>query len=149
MWPLGVMALAASDSEGHQGRHLFDFRVCGQFCGPGWCNGNWHSEWDSDKTHCGPNYGDVEISPFTGAPACADLCCRDHDKCCAPGGTNKTATKGCNAEIVACLAKCKDADVSCTDSLLPVPASAVWAAMDIVEGWCCGSPCSDEAPPAA
>ena len=127
MSPLALVVLAASS----RGRELFDFRVCGQFCGPGWCNGDWRSEWDSDPTACGPDYGDVQASAFGGAPACADLCCRDHDRCCAPGGTDLMATKGCNKQIVDCLAKCQDADISCTDGPIPVPASAVWCAPSV------------------
>ena len=120
-----------------------NFRVCGNFCGPGWCNDGWYSEWDSDANHCGPNYGDAEISSITGEPSCADLCCRSHDECCAPGGTDLPATSGCNTELVNCLGNCNPLSATCTNEGVPVPAGGIWVAMDLVEDWCCGHRCSE------
>ena len=120
-----------------------NFRVCGNFCGPGWCNDGWYSEWDSDANHCGPNYGEAEISSITGEPSCADLCCRSHDECCAPGGTDLPATSGCNTELVNCLGNGNPLSAPCTNEGIPVPAGGIWAAMDLVEDWCCGHRCSE------
>ena len=120
-----------------------NFRVCGNFCGPGWCNDGWYSEWDSDANHCGPNYGEAEISSITGEPSCADLCCRAHDECCAPGGTDLPATSGCNTDLVNCLGNCNPLSATCTNEGIPVPAGGIWAAMDLVEDWCCGHRCSE------
>ena len=132
-------------APGGHGRNLLDFDVCGNFCGPGWCNGGWHSEWNADATHCGPHYTAPEVSPFSGKPACADVCCRAHDMCCAPGGDNPpksmNKTRHCNRQIVECLNKCSGLDVSCTHGGIGVPADVVWAAMNLVEDWCCGHPC--------
>ena len=50
-------------------------------------------------------------------------------------------TKDCNRQIVACLAKCDRLDSSCSRGIIPVPSVAVFAAMDLVQNWCCGSPC--------
>lgn len=122
-----------------------DLDVCGNFCGPGWCNGGWHSEWDADSTHCGPQYGPPETSPSTGEPSCADACCRSHDMCCASGGDDLprslNETRGCNRAIVDCLDKCRGLDVACTHSGIGVPTDVIWAAMDLAEDWCCGHPC--------
>jgi len=96
------------------------FKVCGYYCGPGWCSNQWISE-----TSC-------VAEGIWGIPAdpnesCADGCCRMHDHCCGSGDRN-----GCNRAIVACL----DGD-SCDG----VCAWAVWAAMKVVSEWCCGSSC--------
>jgi hypothetical protein len=71
--------------------------------------------------------------------------------CCAPGGDNIPAsinkTRLCNRKIVECLDKCSGLDFSCKRGAIGVPADVVWAAMDLVEDWCCGHPCpkSDDA----
>ena len=121
------------------------FKVCGHFCGPGWCNDGWYSE-DHDATNfCGPNYGDVEhaIWPFNN-PSCSDECCRAHDECCAP---NDSSTAGCNAGITECMAKCSlEVDMICTNNGVTVLPEAIMVAMAAVTvaGWCCGGPCSTE-----
>ena len=121
------------------------FRVCGNFCGANWCNGGKRSEWTSDDNHCGPEYLVPQENRKTGGPSCADACCKNHDICCSPGGNNLPhsilLTKNCNKQIVACLAKCNRLDSSCSRGVIPVPSVAVFAAMDLVQNWCCGSPC--------
>jgi hypothetical protein len=135
----------AAPADARRGRQLLDFDVCGNFCGPGWCNGGWHSEWDIDPTHCGPHYGDAQMSLHTGEPSCADACCRAHDICCAPGGDlppeSVNRTRPCNRQIVECLNACSGLDFSCKRGAVGVSADLVWAAMDLVEDWCCGHPC--------
>lgn len=147
-WAVLLVSLSrsrAAPTDERRGRQLLDFDVCGKFCGPGWCNGGWHSEWNADPTHCGPHYGPPQISPHTGEPACADACCRAHDMCCAPGGDNLpesiNKTRLCNRKIVECLDTCSGLDFSCKRGFVGVPADVVWAAMDLVEDWCCGHPC--------
>jgi hypothetical protein len=136
------VALVEDKAQARVGKAKSNFRVCGYYCGPGWCDNGWHSEWNSDSNHCGPDYIAPQKSPFSSSPACADVCCMKHDECCAPGGTDKQSTAGCNKMIVDCLAACDALDMSCLEALdVPVAAGAVWAAMDLVEDWCCGSPC--------
>ena len=106
------------------------FRVCGNYCGPGWCNGGWISEGDCDDS----------VSPETHSltgPSCADVCCRSHDACCGHSSHRNT----CNTALVDCLSKCDPASVTCTNDGVPVPAGGIEAAMDIVESWCCGERC--------
>ena len=121
------------------------FRVCGNFCGANWCNGGKRSEWTHDNDHCGPEYLVPQVNKKTGGPSCADACCKNHDMCCSPGGNDLPnsilLTKDCNKEIVACLAACDKFDSSCSRGIIPVPSIAVFAAMDLVQNWCCGSRC--------
>lgn len=107
------------------------FHVCGSYCGPNWCNNMWLAENKCNTTI------DPEYHKLTGY-SCADVCCKKHDKCC---GQNKKNQKSCNKEIVDCLSKCNPLSLTCTLDFIPVPASTIEIAMDIVEDWCCGSPC--------
>jgi len=65
--------------------------------------------------------------------------------CCAPGGDSLPESlnkvRHCNREIVECLDTCSGLDVSCTRGIVGVPTDVVWAAMDLVEDWCCGERC--------
>mmetsp|Transcript_80039 Transcript_80039/g.222658 ORF Transcript_80039/g.222658 Transcript_80039/m.222658 type:complete len:145 (+) Transcript_80039:73-507(+) len=106
------------------------FHVCGNYCGPGWCDGTWLEEANCDDSVAPETHAD------TGA-SCADVCCRDHDKCCGHGDRST-----CNRMIVECLSACDKMSLTCTLDGVPVPAGGIEAAMDIVEDWCCGSPCS-------
>ena len=108
------------------------FRVCGAYCGPGWCNNMW-----LDENKC-----DTSVEPehhkLTGI-SCADLCCKHHDKCC---GQKKSLQHNCNHEIVECLSKCNHLSLTCTFDGIPVIASEIELAMDIIDNWCCGTKCS-------
>lgn len=103
--------------------------ICGNYCGPTWCNGMVLDESECDDS------SDPETHDLTG-PSCADVCCRGHDICC--GHEDR---ESCNKEIVNCLGQCDPLSVTCTIGPVPVPAGTIWAAMDFVEDWCCGSPC--------
>jgi hypothetical protein len=109
----------------------FRFRVCGAYCGPGWCNNKW-----LDESKC-----DISVEPeyhnLTGY-SCADICCRHHDKCC---GQNRHLQSNCNTEIVDCLSKCDPLSLTCTIYDFPILPSEIELAMHIVEHWCCGEPC--------
>ena len=121
------------------------FKVCGNFCGANWCNGGHKSEWIADTDHCGPTYLQPQVDKKTGQSSCADACCLKHDQCCSVGGNDPPSsilkTSGCNKMIVDCLSQCNHFDHSCTNGILPVPAGVVWAAMNLVQGWCCGEKC--------
>ena len=110
------------------GKEEFAFHVCGNYCGPGWCNDKWINEKDCDDSV------EPETHSTTG-PSCADSCCRAHDKCCGHGDRST-----CNTDISNCLSSCNPASLTCTGAV-PVPAGGIWAAMKLVESWCCGSPC--------
>ena len=107
------------------------------FCGPGWCNDGWYSEWDSDANHCGPNYGEAEISSITGEPSCADLCCDPrrvlragrHRPRRHPGATPTSSTAWATAT------RCRP---HAPTKAFPCRRPTIWADMDLVEDWCCG-----------
>jgi len=111
--------------------NLPSFKVCGSYCGPGWCNDKWISE-----TYCNESIK-PEYHYFTGY-SCADLCCQQHDKCC---GQQKNKQTNCNPTIVDCLSHCNPLSLTCTNEGFPIPAGEIEAAMDIVNEWCCGTPC--------
>ena len=108
------------------------FRLCGAYCGPGWCNNIW-----LDENKC-----DTSVEPehhqLTGY-SCADICCKLHDKCC---GQDKSLQQNCNNEIVDCLSKCDPLSLTCTFDGIPSIAGEIELGMGIVENWCCGTPCS-------
>ena len=68
----------------------------------------------------------------------ADSCCKIHDECC---GQDKKNQKSCNKKIVNCLKDCNPLSLTCTLDFIPVPAGTIEIAMDIIEDWCCGTPC--------
>jgi hypothetical protein len=107
------------------------FKVCGAYCGPGWCNNMWLDE----------NICDTSAKPehhiLTGY-SCTDSCCKIHDKCC---GQNKTLQINCNTEIVDCLSHCNYLSLTCSNGKIPVLSGEIELVMDIVKDWCCGSPC--------
>lgn len=97
------------------------FKVCGYYCGPGWCSDQWIAE-----SSC-VSEGIWGIAPEA-AEACTDGCCRWHDHCCGSGVDRAS----CNAGIVSCLDN-NNCESAC--------AWAVWAAMKVVTEWCCGASC--------
>ncbi|KAJ1461450.1 hypothetical protein M885DRAFT_611721 [Pelagophyceae sp. CCMP2097] len=105
------------------------FRVCGHYCGPGWCDNDWVDEGECTESR------PVERG-LLGGPSCADSCCKAHDRCCGGGDESQ-----CNSEILACLDECDGADPSCTRHGVPVSPNVIGAVMGLVEDWCCGHPC--------
>ena len=87
-------------------------RVCGNYCGPGWCNGKYLPETECDDSM------PVETWNSTTGPSCADLCCKQHDVCCG----HEPPYKVCNTNIVDCLSKCNHLSGTCTFDGVPVPA---------------------------
>ena len=105
----------------------YSFRVCGNYCGPGWCNAQWQEEARCDDS------ADTDGS-------CEDACCKLHDTCCGHKTPN-TGKADCNTAIVKCLEACSGDKVStwCRDGLdIPISNRVIADAMDLVEGWCCG-----------
>jgi hypothetical protein len=107
--------------------------VCGNYCGPSWCNAE-----AIDESKCDDSV-DPETWSATGV-SCADACCKSHDICCGHG--DRTV---CNTNLVDCLSNCNPLSATCTLHGVPVPAGGIEAAMGIVENWCCGSPCPGSA----
>lgn len=117
-------------------------RICGNYCGPGWCGGQYKNE--------GPDC-DFDAAPEgwnqPNGPVCADQCCKAHDQCC--GLTPDTS--GCNAAIVACLEKCSmisgySGDMCHNADGIAVPSTGILTAMSFKEDACCGSPCPASVP---
>ena len=117
-----LLALAVDTCSGYA------FRVCGNYCGPGWCNAIWEEEAKCNDT------ADTDGS-------CPDACCKTHDTCCGHT-TPGTGKEKCNRAIVACLDACGNAEPWCRDKLgVPFAAKLIADSMGIVEDWCCGAPC--------
>ena len=65
------------------------FQVCGNYCGPGWCEATCESE---------------DVCQFSVPPqanSCTDACCMVHDNCC---GYN--LSRECNKNLITCLNAC-------------------------------------------
>ena len=107
------------------------FKVCGSYCGPGWCNNMWLDE-DKCNTTIEPEYHN------SSGYSCEDLCCKHHDKCCS---VDKSLQKDCNNKIVNCLSKCDVFSLTCTNDYIPVAPFEVKIVMNIIDSWCCGTPC--------
>ena len=127
-----IFALNAAVATAHP---EWSGHVCGAYCGPGWCNGKYLEEDKCSGKH------PVETHSLTG-PSCADQCCRSHDMCC---GHSKNR-RPCNGDLENCLRRCDALSLSCTKQVLgqtvPVPAGAIWAAMELFSGDCCSGPCT-------
>ena len=110
---------------------FYEFKVCGNYCGPKWCNGRW-----LDEKYCNAN-----VSPEyhnSSGYSCADTCCRYHDICC---GQNKSKQINCNKKIIKCINKCKQFSLSCTFYGIGIPTGFISVSMNIINNWCCGTKC--------
>lgn len=106
-------------------------RICGNFCGPGWCAGQSISEDDCDAYGSSPEAG-----------SCADACCQMHDNCCKEGFAGNTPLyKSCNDKIVSCLSGCSGKSQCTAADGNPFPVSVIKEAMHLVSNQCCGSAC--------
>lgn len=114
--------------------------ICGNYCGPTWCNGQVVPECDcvsgagclESTSNC------AETGPTDGS--CADACCALHDTCC--GSADRTQ---CNNNFFDCLDACPQGPGSpgkvCEGPLGPVPIDLIKIGMDLFEGDCCGTAC--------
>ena len=113
-----------------------ELRICGNYCGPGWCGGK------------------RERFPFdcdTSVPAlsCNDECCRNHDVCCERYDYNRSISgpkASCNRGLLDCLTECTDgneADTCLSRDGYPVPGVLITVGLQPVADWCCGAPCED------
>ena len=134
----------------------YSFRVCGNYCGPGWCNGKWLDEGLCDEsappesthpesthpesTHPESTHPESTHPEFNNNEySCSDYCCKKHDNCC---GQNKSLQLSCNTQIVNCLSKCNKFSLTCTNRGIPIPAGIIKYSMSIIENWCCGTRCN-------
>jgi len=133
-------------------------KICGNFCGPDWCNGRQQSECNTGSgAVCTHSEQDCDESvPSDGS--CEDECCKNHDRCC--GSVYRTP---CNDAFYSCLDKCSKGGGSgkfCFSKPMfgfvppvPVPAVAIKAAMQNLlkpmasqyGAMCCGHPCNASA----
>ena len=152
--------------------------ICGNFCGPTWCDGKAITEcpvggkvrgrtapciYPSSSTASMPFLLRISLLPQScerdantcteSGPtdgSCADECCKMHDTCC--GSDDRSA---CNANIIKCLKACPSGPGSkgqaCHRGSLPVPVDAVLVGMELDPYGCCGTSCdgSGKAPKAA
>eukprot|EP00931_Biecheleriopsis_adriatica_P049360 TRINITY_DN28559_c0_g1_i1.p1 TRINITY_DN28559_c0_g1~~TRINITY_DN28559_c0_g1_i1.p1 ORF type:complete len:244 (+),score=48.02 TRINITY_DN28559_c0_g1_i1:22-732(+) len=125
-------ALLASAALGAASAGIIDGQICGNYCGPGWCNGEAIPEGKCDDS----------AKPTSSA----DSCCKLHDECCG----HKEDQSSCNRELVACLSRLSPADMSCTRSGgfipfdVPVSPVIIEKTIGVVKDWCCGQPCPPE-----
>eukprot|EP00747_Dinoflagellata_sp_TGD_P169733 gnl/TRDRNA2_/TRDRNA2_199512_c0_seq1.p1 gnl/TRDRNA2_/TRDRNA2_199512_c0~~gnl/TRDRNA2_/TRDRNA2_199512_c0_seq1.p1 ORF type:complete len:283 (+),score=42.97 gnl/TRDRNA2_/TRDRNA2_199512_c0_seq1:36-884(+) len=131
MAPTHLMLLvAAACCASLAGAFPVSARICGNYCGPGWCNGKMVAENECDDSV------EPETSPIFG-PSCADSCCRAHDKCCG----HEDDKSHCNKNMIDCLSKCTPWDLSCTNGPVPAEPMALSSVMQLGKDLCCGDPC--------
>ena len=114
---------------------MVQFQLCGGYCGPGWCKGEYG--WEDN---CNARDGEVPES------SCTDRCCMAHDTCCVIDAQHPLGSeKECNQQMVDCLEACGRFDLSCVDDLgVPVPGAALLAWASYAANQCCGLPCPPE-----
>ena len=113
-----------------------DVSICGNYCGPGWCAGEYSPECSEEQgAGCKKRSSDCqEKGPTDGS--CADACCRQHDKCCGSDDERQ-----CNSNFYDCLWSCPSNDI-CTDGQGGVSPLLIWQGMELFAGDCCGHSCS-------
>ena len=115
--------------------------ICGNFCGPNWCDGINTPECAEVKgAACVSWLGNCHETGSTDQ-SCADACCKKHDSCC--GSSDR---RPCNKDIVSCLGQCGgisgDDDLpSCKLGQLPIPIGGIEAGMALAPYDCCGTSC--------
>lgn len=71
---------------------MYALHICGNYCGPNWCNGKELEEKNCDTSvFTDPEYFHV------------DGCCREHDACCGKG-----YRPSCNDALVKCISEFKE-----------------------------------------
>eukprot|EP00316_Scyphosphaera_apsteinii_P017655 CAMPEP_0119309740 /NCGR_PEP_ID=MMETSP1333-20130426/16391_1 /TAXON_ID=418940 /ORGANISM="Scyphosphaera apsteinii, Strain RCC1455" /LENGTH=198 /DNA_ID=CAMNT_0007313755 /DNA_START=67 /DNA_END=663 /DNA_ORIENTATION=+ len=130
------------------------YKVCGHFCGSGWCGNEWADE-DGKYT-----YGNIKGArkPCNyDAPTsddenkCIDQCCKVHDQCCntdiaSDKDTGRSARKTCNGQALDCADKCRGKTVSASivDAVYGSCADQVSYAFSTLSPsptHCCGAEC--------
>jgi hypothetical protein len=93
-----VSDLSEADIANLEEEENEEFRVHGNYCGPGWCAGK-----EIQEHECGKKT--KWMVKWTDS---VDRCCFHHDKCC---GTKSTRSRLCNKEFISCLKR-----TTCNDS---------------------------------
>ena len=78
---------------------VHSFKLCGNFCGPSYCNGIHFSEQICVK------------QPLINSMDPIDECCKRHDECC---GNQLTRTSECNKHIEQCLFNRTNSGIGCS-----------------------------------
>eukprot|EP00041_Stephanoeca_diplocostata_P003685 m.36843 g.36843 ORF g.36843 m.36843 type:complete len:148 (+) comp14535_c0_seq1:57-500(+) len=115
--------------------------ICGNFCGPTWCNKSVTPECAVvSGGGCQRSPADCNERGETDG-SCADACCKAHDQCC--GSTDR---RPCNNAIIACLQRCRNTTgmPHCYHDFVPVPVDAILAGMELNPNECCGTSCGFE-----
>ena len=89
-----TLSLLRIGVDGATGRVDVHYPICGNYCGPSWCNGKNIPEELCFKT--GPLEMPVD---------CGDTCCRDHDYCCE-NAQEIPREVDCNGNLARCLHAC-------------------------------------------
>ena len=104
------------DSCDHLGLFPVDFKVYGNFCGPGWCDGKKQSEEQCAK--CSRKKWSAAIDDM-------DDCCRNHDYYIGVGGDAAKA----DARMCECLKKIDPENITAPPGMTSQQVMAVWQAM--------------------
>ena len=112
--------------------------ICGNFCGPDWCDASSIEECSSwEHGSCQKSSTDCNETGTTDG-SCADACCKVHDSCC---GSSDRRT--CNNNVINCLKVCEQtAGPHCYHGIVPVPVAVVLTAMELDPYSCCGTTCN-------
>jgi len=124
------------------------FNLCGNYCGPGYCNRGM-----MDEKKC-PISANPDGNPhyYYTEPSCSDTCCMKHDLCC--GHKDRHA---CNKVLEACLTKCGGfgelgfdcvhyGDDGIPDMVYDALEVSMGMSLPTILGECCGGGC-EQGPP--
>jgi len=112
-------------------------KVCGNYCGPGWCAGQ-----EQTESQCVANGSWQSGTTVTGSDNCIDNCCKIHDNSCAAGGQQRVdANKLLAACATGCILNPFDLKLECAETIS--------VTMNAIKGQCCGDQCpvTTAAPP--
>ena len=119
------------------------FAICGNFCGPNWCDAEISSECSkTDDEVCLKQPNDCDEWAITDG-SCADACCKVHDSCC--GSYQRHV---CNDDFIGCLDNCEyDSNNKCRGQStgIPVHPNVIKSLMRLNPYGCCGSSCNNNA----
>jgi hypothetical protein len=119
------------------------FRVGGNFCGPGWCDGKYQAE--AECCNGGKQCDGPVDTEYYWYQSCPDACCKAHDMCCGYGDRST-----CNSIFYDCLNGCSSEDYCFNPIPLLgtfwVPPGEIWLGMKLFAGACCGEACPSGPP---
>ena len=99
-------------------------RICGNYCGPSWCNGQAIPEKECDTS----------VAPLNDVYK-VDDCCRKHDNCCGFG-----VRQLCNSRLVTCIAaSLQSPDKELGDKVNTLVSTETWVAAHFFDEFICGN----------